>query len=164
MPLRLSKALLTFAAGAFALLVGIDNLLDYEANFAFVAHVLSMDTTFDHSTLRWRAITSPWLHHLAYGLIIAAEIAAGILCFAGAWRMWRARRADGHAFHAAKGLAIAGLTLGFLLFFFGFLVIGGEWFKMWQSATWNAQAAAFRFAACFGLVLILVAIRDEDGA
>ena len=38
-----------------------------------------------------------------------------------------------------------GTTLGFLVWFTGFLVIGGEWFAMWQSATWNGQEAAFRF-------------------
>ena len=162
MSVRLSKVLLTFSAGVFALLVGLDNLLDYEANLTFVQHVLSMDTTFDHSALRWRAITAPWLHHLAYWAIIAAEIVTGILCLAGARRMHGALGADGRAFSAAKGLAVAGLTAGFLLYFLGVLVIGGEWFKMWQSATWNAQAAAFRFAASFALVLIFVAMTDEE--
>lgn len=162
MTVRLSKVLLAFSVGTFALLVGVDNLLDYEANFLFVQHVLSMDTTFPESTLRWRAIESPLLHHAAYWLIIAAELAAGILCLAGAWRMLAARRASGPAFEAAKGLALAGLTTGFFLFFVGFLVVGGEWFKMWQSETWNAQEAAFRFAACFALVLIFVAMRDAE--
>lgn len=161
MTVRLSKVLLTFSLGAFALLAGVDNLLDYEVNLTFVQHVLSMDTTFAHSSLRWRAITSPWLHDVAYWIIIAAEIATGILCLAGAWRMFAVRGADARAFEGAKGLAVAGLTLGFLLYFFGFLVIGGEWFKMWQSETWNAQAAAFRFAACFALALIFVAMRDD---
>lgn len=159
---RLSKALLTFSAGVFALLVSLDNIIDYRTNLVFVQHVLSMDTTFPESALRWRAITTPWLHHAAYWLIIAAEIGTGILCLAGAWRMFCAREAEARAFEAAKARAIAGLTLGFLLYFLGFLVIGGEWFKMWQSATWNAQAAAFRFAACFALVLIFVAMRDDD--
>ncbi len=162
MPLRLSKVLLTFSMGVFALLVGVDNLLDYGANLTFVQHVLSMDTTFAHSSLRWRAITSPLLHDLAYWIIISAEIVTGILCLAGAWRMLSVRGGDARAFEAAKGLAIAGLTLGFLLYFLGFLVIGGEWFQMWQSETWNAQASAFRFAACFALVLIFVAMKEDD--
>ncbi len=59
-------------------------------------------------------------------------------------------------------LAIAGIAAGFGLYFFGFLVIGGEWFQMWQSATWNGQEAAFRFAAVFGLVLIYVSMEDGD--
>jgi predicted small integral membrane protein len=162
MSVRLSKVLLTFSMGVFALLVGVDNLLDYGANFAFVQHVLSMDTTFERSSLKWRAITSPLLHDLAYWVIIASEIITGILCLAGAWRMFSERGGDALAFEVAKGSAIAGLTLGFLLYFLGFLVVGGEWFQMWQSQTWNAQPSAFRFAACFALVLIFVAMKDDD--
>ena len=36
MTLRLAKVLLTLSAGLFALLVGLDNILDYDANFVFV--------------------------------------------------------------------------------------------------------------------------------
>ena len=162
MIIRLSKVLLIASAGVFALLVGIDNLLDYGTNLVFVEHVLSMDTTFANSALRWRAITSPWLQHAAYWLIIAAELVTGALCLAGAWRLFAMRAASAARFNAAKDLAVAGLTAGFLLYFVGFLVVGGEWFKMWQSETWNAQAAAFRFAACFMLVLIYVVLRDEE--
>jgi predicted small integral membrane protein len=162
MIIRLSKVLLAASVGVFALLVGIDNLLDYGTNLVFVEHVLSMDTTFPDSALRWRAITSPTLHQIAYWTIIAAEFVAGMLCLAGAWRMFAARGATAARFNAAKGLAIAGLTCGFLLYYLGFLVVGGEWFKMWQSQTWNAQAAAFRFAACFAFVLVYVVLRDEE--
>jgi len=159
---RLAKALLTFSVGVFGLLVGIDNILDYGTNFVFAQHVLSMDTTFPESTLRWRAITSPWMHHAAYGMIIAVEIATGALAMAGAVRLFQARATSARAFNAAKDLAIAGLTAGFVLYFLGFLVIGGEWFQMWQSQTWNAQAAAFRCVACIGLVLIFVALADDE--
>lgn len=162
MLVRLAKVLLTVSLGLFALLVGTDNLLDYETNLVFVQHVLSMDTTFADSALRWRAITSPSVHHAAYGLIIAAELATGVLCLVGALRMFTSRAAPASAFNGAKDVAIAGLTAGFLLYFLGFLVVGGEWFKMWQAPTWNAQAAAFRFAACFMLALIFVAMRDEE--
>jgi predicted small integral membrane protein len=33
-----------------------------------------------------------------------------------------------------KGLAVVAAGLGFLVWFFGFMVIGGEWFQMWQSS------------------------------
>lgn len=42
---------------------------------------------------------------------------------------------------------MAGLTLGFTLWFAGFMIVGAEWFQMWQSTTWNGQQAAFRFIA-----------------
>jgi predicted small integral membrane protein len=162
MIVRLAKILLVLMIGAFSLLVGIDNVIDYGTNFAFVQHVMSMDTVFPGNTLAWRAITSPALHHTAYGLIIAAEILAGALCVVGAWRLWQAREHPGAEFNAAKTTAIAGLVCGFGLWFFGFMVVGGEWFQMWQSQTLNGQQAAFRFIACIGLVLIFLALKDDD--
>ncbi len=38
-----------------------------------------------------------------------------------------------------------GVLAGFLVWFLGFTVIGGEWFAMWQSPRWNGQEPAFRF-------------------
>jgi predicted small integral membrane protein len=162
MSTRVSKSALTLTLGIFALLVSVDNIIDYDTNFAFVQHVLSMDTTFPGNKLMWRAITRDWVHHAAYASIIAAELAVGLMCVAGAWRLFTARARPAAYFNEAKALAIAGMAAGFGLYFFGFLVIGGEWFQMWQSATWNGQEAAFRFAALFGLVLIFVAIEDLD--
>lgn len=160
MIVRISKAVLTLFLGLFGLLVGVDNILDYGTNFEFVRHVLSMDTTFPHNALLWRAITSDSIHHVAYALLIASEIGVGLLCIAGAWRLFARRFAAPAEFNAAKSLAIAGLAAGFGLYFLGFLVVGGEWFQMWQSPTWNGQEAAFRFAASFGIVLIFVALED----
>lgn len=162
MIVRISKAGLTLSLAIFALLVGIDNIIDYGVNFAFVQHVLSMDTTFPDNKLLWRSITSDWVHHAAYAVLIASEIAVGVLCAAGAWRIFAARRLPAQEFNRAKALAIGGLAAGFALYFLGFLVVGGEWFQMWQSQAWNGQEAAFRFAASFGLVLIFVALEDGD--
>ena len=162
MILRLAKSLLVLAVGLFALLVGIDNIIDYETNFEFVRHVLSMDTTFPGNKLMWRAITSEPIHHAAYWLIITGELLTGVLCTLGGWRLFSERWASAGVFNTAKGLAIAGLVAGFFLWFFGFLVVGGEWFQMWQSQTWNGQEAAFRFVACIGLVLIFVTLEDDE--
>ncbi len=162
MTVRLSKALLVALVGLFALLVGIDNIIDYGANFAFVHHVMSMDTIFPDSSLKWRAIINPALHHTVYAVIIGFELLTGILCLTGAVRLWTAREARALEFNKAKAIAIAGLVCGLGLWFFGFLVVGGEWFKMWQSAKWNGQASAFRFIACLGLVLVFVNQRDEE--
>src|SRR5215203_3203570 len=70
--LRASKtmAVAVAAMGLLVSLVAFGNLTDYDTNFAFVQHVLLMDTTFPSSTIRYRAITNPALHHAAYALII----------------------------------------------------------------------------------------------
>ncbi|NCT66961.1 MAG: DUF2165 domain-containing protein [Rhodanobacteraceae bacterium] len=159
---RLSKTVLVAAVALYASLVAFGNLTDYGSNFAFVAHVLAMDTVFPDTTIRWRALHAPALHHLAYALIIAAELATALLCWLGAARLWRHRRADAAAFQRAKAAAIGGLTLGFVVWQVGFMSIGGEWFGMWMSPQWNGLESAFR---CFMLilgVLVFVSLRDEE--
>lgn len=160
--IRLAKAVLVLQIGLFALLVGVDNIIDYNSNFEFVQHVMSMDTTFPDNALMGRAITDPALHHLAYALIIATEIVTGLLCIVGAAWLFRHISATSVRFQQAKSLAVCGLTLGFTLWFFGFLTIGGEWFQMWQSEKWNGQQAAFRFIACIGVVLTILLLPDSD--
>jgi predicted small integral membrane protein len=57
---------------------------------------------------------------------------------------------------------VAGAALGFLVWFFGFMVVAGEYFAMWQSKVWNGQEAAFRFYMTLLAVLIFVNQKDED--
>jgi predicted small integral membrane protein len=160
--MRAAKIAIVAAVAAFATLVAFDNITDYGTNFMFVQHVLSMDTIFPSSTIGYRAITSPALHHAAYALIIAAEAGTAALCWIGVLALLRARRAPAHAFNRAKVWAIAGLTLGFLTWQFGFMTVGGEWFGMWMSKQWNGAPSAFRFAVVIVAVLIFVAMRDEE--
>src|SRR5690348_8059241 len=113
MTVRLSKIILCLCLAAFAFLVTFGNILDYGTNFAFVQHVLSMDTTFPGNKLMWRAITSEAVHHAAYSVLIASEIVVGLLCAAGAWRIFAARHLPAVEFNGAKTLAIGGLAAGF---------------------------------------------------
>jgi predicted small integral membrane protein len=151
--LRFSKVVLVWAVAFFASLVVFNNLTDYHSNFLFVSHVLKMDTTFPENRAMYRAIDSPTLHHAFYSLIILTELAIAVLCWLGGLRLWRACK-DPSRFNQSKGIAIAGLTLGIVLWFTGFITIGGEWFLMWQSETWNGQESAFRLAVIFGMVLL----------
>jgi hypothetical protein len=72
------------------------------------------------------------------------------------------RNAPGAVFNQAKTLVVAASTLAFLVWYFGFMVVAGEWFAMWQSQTWNGQDAAFRFYMAVLGVLIFVALPDGD--
>jgi predicted small integral membrane protein len=162
MTVRLAKILLTLTLAAFAGLVTFNNLTDYGSNYLFVQHVLSMDTTFPHSALRYRATSNPLWWQLAYWLIIASEGVTCVLLALGALKLWGARRASGAAFNRAKAWVSAGCAAGFMLWFCGFMVIGGEWFAMWQSEIWNGQEGAFRFYMAILGVLIFVNQRDDD--
>jgi len=160
--IRLSKIALVAAAGLFCVLVGYNNIVDYGSNFMFVQHVFTMDTTFPDNAVRAsRAIVDPQIHHAAYWLLIAAELSVGINCLAGAARLLTVVAATAERFNAAKPAAILGLTAGMLFWFLGFIVIGGEWFQMWQSQIWNGQEAAFRFIGSIGLFLVFVSLEDR---
>nr|WP_246521948.1 DUF2165 domain-containing protein [Neoroseomonas terrae] len=160
--MRLSRLALTAAVALLFSLIAFGNLTDYGSNFAFVQHVLSMDTTFRSPALMWRAITDPTLHHLAYGLIISWEVMTALLLWAGVLRLWRVRRSGAAAWNAARGTAILGLTAGAMLYGLGFLVIAGEWFAMWQSREWNGQASAAIFLAFCGIVLLHVSTAETE--
>jgi predicted small integral membrane protein len=157
---RLAKIALVASVGLFALLVGLDNIFDYDTNFTAVRHVLSMDTLPEGVAFGWRAITLSALQNLTYWAIIVTELASAAFLVAGAGRMARAARYNALIFNESKRFAITGLVALFLLYFVGFLVVGGEWFEMWRSNGWNFQEAAFRFAAVIGVILIFVAQQD----
>lgn len=158
---RLSKLALVLAFALYASLVAFGNLTDYHSNFALVAHVLMMDTIFPGNQGLWRAIHSPLIHHAVYGSIIGCEIIIAGLCWFGGFRLYQNIK-DPAAFNRAKGWAILGLTLGFLLWFTGFMTIGGEWFLMWQSETANGQQAAFRLVMIVTVILVYLAQIDEE--
>ena len=141
-------------------LAALGNVVDPETNLAFVRHVLAMDTTFGRPALMARAIADPGLQTAAFVLIVAAEIAGAALLWWGTARLWRVRATAPEAFHAAKGLALFALMWCFSIWFVGFVAIGGEWFAMWQSPTWNGQEGATRFATLTGIVMLFVAMRE----
>jgi len=161
---RYAKIVMTLCLAVYCLLVAFDNITDYGTNYLFVQHVMSMDTTYPGNALMYRSVTHPTLWTLCYWLIIAAEAVAGILFLAGAIRLFQVRHAPGLNFNQAKGLVMVAALLAFLLWFFGFMVVAGEWYAMWQSQTWNGQDAAFRFYVTVLAVLIFVNQADGDVA
>ena len=157
---RYSKIAFVWAIALYALLVVFNNLTNYGSNYQFVAHVLKMDTTFPDNRGMWRAIDSAFAHHLLYWVIILAEAAVTVLCWWGGARLFKARE-EPERFNQAKGPAIAGLTLGIVLWFTGFITIGGEWFLMWQSDVWDGRQAAFRLVVILGVALLYL-VRPES--
>ncbi len=153
---RISKIVLVAAVASFFSLVVFNNLTDYGTNFAYVQHVLSMDTIFPDSQLKWRAINNPVIHHIFFGSIIAWEAIVASLCWVGAAHLSQALQQDATQFNQAKSYVIWGLTAGCVLWLLAFLAIGGEWFAMWQSPVWNGQAIAFRMFVITSVILLIV--------
>lgn len=157
------KAALVAVVALFFTIIAFDNIVDYNSNWLFVQHVLSMDTIFPDSTLKWRAITSPTLQKLGYWAIIAWEALTALVLWIGAVRLARAA-GSAKAFAQAKAIATVGFTMGFLLYGVGFVIVGGEWFAMWQSQVWNGQQKAFEFIGMIGVVMIVLLIPEQREA
>jgi predicted small integral membrane protein len=162
MTLRAAKTLLVFGVAVVYSLVVLNNTTDYDSNFQFVRHVMMMDSTFPGNRGMWRAINAPALHTAFYLTIIAWETLTMILCWWGAVRLAKAFRGSAEAFHMAKRIAIAGLTLSLMMWLVAFLSVGAEWFLMWQSKSWNGQDAAFRIFTLMGIVLLFLAQPDGE--
>ncbi|MEU1318554.1 DUF2165 domain-containing protein [Streptomyces tibetensis] len=147
--LSLAAMLLTATIALYMALVAFGNITDFGTNQQFVRHVLAMDTTFKDEDLMWRAVTSQGLQDAAYvGIIVWETLAALVLTF-GSW-LW-ARRDE----QRARQWSTYGLLMVMLLFGAGFIAIGGEWFSMWQSKSWNGLDAATRIFLFSGVVLIV---------
>jgi predicted small integral membrane protein len=109
----------------------------------------------------YRAIRTPLLHKAFYASIIGWETLCCALIGAGTVRLWRARGAPAAAWKQAKVLASLGLTASLVQWYFMFVTVGGEWFLMWQSRTWNGQEAALRLFAFMGISLIFLNQPDD---
>jgi predicted small integral membrane protein len=162
MTLRVAKTSLVFAVALFYSFVVFNNLTDYNSNYQFTRHVLMMDSTFPGNHGMWRAMNSPTVHTIFYLSIIAWEFVTMILCWWGGLRLSRALRATPAAFHLAKRIAVAALTLSLLMWLVAFLSIGAEWFLMWQSKTWSGHDAAFRMFTVVGITLVFLALPDAE--
>ena len=160
--IRRSKLLIVLFVSFFGMLVVFGNLTDYSTNFQYVQHTLSMDTTNQNSSLMYRSITMPILHHRIYWLMITLETIFTVCCLIGAWQLYKARNASSAEFHEAKKFVVAGFMVGVFIWYFCFQVIGGEWFVMWQSIEWNDLRTAERLAEFLMMALIFIALKIDD--
>lgn len=160
--LRLLKTVTLLLAGLFGFFVFAGNLMDYNSNYEFVHHVLSMDTTFEGNSLMWRAFESTTVHTIAYWGLIIAEGIFSVLAFIGVYKMLKNIKAPGRKFNQSKAFGYYAFILGFAIWFFGFVVIGSEWFAMWQSQIWNGKETAMDITSVWIGFAILLALKDED--
>jgi predicted small integral membrane protein len=159
---RICKALFVSAIALMALLITFGNISDYYTNYHFVEHVLKMDSVFPDSNVHYRHISSPLLYHAGYVFIICLEAAMAFCCARGGWLLFKNLRSGAAVFHSSKNWAVAGIGIGIAIWFLGFEVIGGEWFSMWQSNTWNGLDAADRVVCVLLLVLVTLHQKDEE--
>ena len=159
---RIAKTICVAAIALMSLLIVLGNMTDYFTNYQITMHVMKMDTTFPESHIHYRSVGSTFLYHAGYILIIAMESIMAFCCVKGSWQLFRNLKSTAVSFHASKNWAVAGITVGIMIWFLGFEVIAGEWFAMWQSPTWNGLNSAERIVSFLVLVLLLLHLKEEE--
>ncbi|WP_079044068.1 DUF2165 domain-containing protein, partial [Streptomyces kanamyceticus] len=152
--LPVAATLLTGTVALYITLVVFGNITDFGTNQQFVRHVLAMDTTFKDDDLMWRAIESTALQDAAYVAIIVWETVAALTLIA-ATVLWTGALRGRRPVRTARLVGTAGLLMLLLLFGAGFIGVGGEWFAMWQSESWNGLDSATRVVTLAGVVLLV---------
>ena len=155
--LPVAATVMTSVLALYMLLVLFGNITDFGTNRDFVRHVLAMDTTFHDPHVTWRAITNPALQDGVYVCVIIGEaLTTAVLVYAVV--LWRSAFRRSSTFERARQVATLGLLTG------GFIVIGGEWFAMWQSTQWNGLQPALQntILAAFALVLVQLPSRHWE--
>ncbi len=161
---RFVKIALAGAMSLWGLLGVMGNLSHYSVNLEFVAGVMAMSDQMLDTSAWWaaHAITNPVIVNIGFAFIYLSKLATGILCALGAWRMWQARAADGASFQRAKTLVILGAGISIFMLFFGFIIISGIWFSMWQASYGLAiHQFAFIYMAALALIASYVNVKDD---
>lgn len=163
MAIRYLKIILVVFVGLMALLYGLQNVVNLTAAHQAVAAVLSMADHEWYTVSVGPAVHSPVVSGIAIAVIIAAEIAAGLIALKGAWDLWSGRRAPAAEFNGAKTWALVGCGIGIVVWLGFFGAIGGAYFQMWQTELGaGSLEGAFQYFVSCALVFIIVNMADAE--
>ena len=160
---RYLKITFVAALGLMALLYVIHNIINLSQAYGAVGYVLGLEHNEVFANNLLPAISGSLVPVFAW-IIFAFEIASGIVCLLGAWKLWQARGADAAGFEATKGTAKLGAGLAVIVWFGIFGVIGGAGYQMWQSEVGAGSLGdAFKFSV-WGLLVLIYLGQRESGA
>ena len=170
---RVVTSLFVLMVASYYLVVGFDNITNptnpNASNWPFVEGVLSGDGVPADSGFEWRFIDATWFHVISYIGIITMETVTGVvLLIAGILGLRRAGSAPAWA-HAQRWTYVGGI-LGLTVFMFGFMVIGGNWFVMYQNSKYNGlDPASQNIVFTLGMLILVTGVvigssitRSED--
>lgn len=159
--IRWIKIVLAAFVGLFCLFYAVQNIVNLGAAQGFVAYVASMADHGPYPAHFGPPVNAAALLWVMLWIIIALEIAAGLLGLRGAWDLFAARNASADDFNRAKKFAMAGCGVAVIVWFGLFGAIAGAYFQAWQTeAGLNALRDAGTFSLQHGVVLLILALQD----
>lgn len=160
--MRSIKIILAAFVALFCVFYAVQNIVNLQAGHGFVTYVASMVDHGAYPAHFGPPITAPALTWTMYFIIIALELAAGLLAARGAYDLFQARGAAADQFNAAKKHALTACGLAIVIWFGLFGAIAGAYFQTWQTeAGLNALRDAGMFSIQHGIVLLVLAMRDD---
>lgn len=156
---RVTTSIFVLMVAAYYLMVAFDNITNptnpNASNWPFVQGVLSGDGVPADSGFQWRFIDATWFQALSYIGVMVGETLAGVTLLIGGILGLRRSGSCPRWGNTQKWTYVGG-TIGLAVFFFGFMVVGGNWFIMYLNSKWNGLEPAFQNSAMTGIMLILV--------
>lgn len=159
--IRIIKIAAALVIGLIGLLAFLNNLLNISSAQSFVATVISGPDQ-PYYEIIGPTFGGAWQAWAALAVIMAGELATGLLGLVGAVRMTAARTKDASAFQQAKSSAIAGGMIGALVWYGLFVSLGEMYFNMWQTEIGSGSVAgAFRYGTVCAVMALLIALRED---
>jgi predicted small integral membrane protein len=162
MAIRVLKIILVIFVGLQGWFYVAGNFANWSSGVEAVEFVLGMKGHEVYPSHIFPVITNKTLVKIAFLVIIFGEFLVGALSLKGAWDLWRVRKGDANAFNSAKTYAILGAGTALVVWFGGFVVLGGALFQMWQTQVGAGSFnGAFIYGMTSGLVLLFVNSPDQ---
>ncbi len=162
MSIRYLKIILVIFVGLSGFFFVAGNIANWNAGLELVGYVLSMEGHEIYNSHIFPPVTNSVMVTIAYLIILTGEFLVGALSLKGAWDLWSARNESAETFNASKTNAILGPGMAMVVWFGGFIVIGGVLLQMWQTKIGAGSFHdAFIFAVIGGLVLLFVNNKDN---
>lgn len=156
---RTATSVFVLMVASYYLVVAFDNITNptnpNASNWPFVQGVLSGDGVPVDSGFEWRFIDATWFQAASYIGIIAMESITGILLLIAGILGVRGASSSVRWASAQRWTYVGGLA-GLAVFFFGFMVVGGNWFIMYLNSNWNGLEPAFQNSVVTLAMLLLV--------
>ena len=159
--MRNLKIIAALFIGLAGLLAFLNNLFNITSAQSFVSAVISAPEQ-PYYKIIGPTFAAAWQGWLGLSVIMAGELAAGLLGFIGAAKMFGTRSAAPSDFQNAKTLAIAGGAIGVIVWYGFFIVLGEMYFNMWQTEIGlGSVGGAFRYGTVCAVLMFFISMRDD---
>jgi len=159
--IRTLKIIAALLIGLIGTLAFVNNLFNLSAAHGAVAAVISAPEQ-PYYKIIGPTFGSAWQAWLGLCVIMAGELATGILGFFGAGQMMTGKSLGTDGFQKSKSLAIAGGMVGAMLWYGMFITLGELYFNMWQTEIGlGSVEGAFRYGTVCTVMAFFIAMRDD---